>query len=249
MSLKGKVAIVSGGSRGIGKAVTLDLAGKGANVIFLYRQNTAEADSVMKSADGMEGKVCAVKADIENAEEVRRTVKKIAADWGTVDILINNAGIRRDRTIAFLSEEDWKDVIDTNVSGLFYLTQSAIYYMLKSRRGRIVNISSVSGIDGIAGQTNYSASKAAVIGFSRALAKEVAPFGVRVNVIAPGGVQTDMTENMNSKGREKLLEAVPVKRFCKPEEVARLAAFLADEEGSPDYLTGSVIALDGGMGH
>jgi len=249
MSLTEKVALVSGGSRGIGRAITLELAQKGANVAFLYYSNEQAASDVVKAANGYSGSVLAIKADIQKEAEVKRAVSETIAKHHKIDILVNNAGIRLDKTLAFMKEEEWLSVMNTNTLGMFYLTQTVIFHMLKKKRGRIVNISSVSGIDGIAGQTNYSGSKAAIIGVTKALAKEVAEYGIRVNAVAPGGVETDMVNDMKSNEKDKLLSGVPMRRFCRPEEVARVVAFLCDEGGAPDYMTGSVLVLDGGMGH
>lgn len=248
MALNGKVAVVSGGSRGIGREIVLALAGKGALVGFTYYRNPEAARRVEKEAENLPGEVKAFCVDMKSREQVRGMVKEIVNTWSGIDIVVNNAGICKDKSLVLMDCAEWNEVMDTNVSGMVHLTQAAIFYLLKKKSGRIVNISSISGISGIAGQTNYSASKAAIIGFTRSLAKEVAEYGICANAIAPGGVETDMVEGLSEKQKQNLLQNIPAKRLCKPEEVARVAVFLADNEMSPDYLTGSVICLDGGIG-
>lgn len=248
MGLDEKVAIVSGGSRGIGKEVVLAFVRKGAKVAFTYFENARAAEEVVQEASQYPGEAKAFKVDIRDRDQVAAMVREVVGQWGTVDILVNNAGIRKDKTLPFMGKDDWNDVFATNVNGTYHLTQSAVFHMLKKKKGRIVNISSISGISGIAGQTNYSASKAAILGFTRSLAKEVAPYGVSVNAIVPGGAETDMLSGLSEKKLEELIQPVPMKRLCKPEEVAKVALFLADEELSPDYLTGAFINLDGGIG-
>ena len=248
MSLQNKVAIVSGGSRGIGRAIALLLAQKGAKVAITYQKREDAAREVIDQSQGFPGVIKAYPVDVKDMEQVKAFIKDIIREWNTIDIIVNNAGIRRDKTLAFLSSEEWNDVLTTNLTGAFHLTQAGILYMLKKRSGRVIFISSTSGITGIAGQTNYSSTKAGLIGFSRALAKEVAPYGIGVNVVAPGGIETDMIQDMPEEKRQKLLQGVPMGRLGKPEEVAQVVAFLADEDACPLYLTGSMITLDGGSG-
>lgn len=248
MSLEGKAIVISGGSRGIGRNVVSALAEKGARVAFTYHSNEKAAQEVLEEAEKFPGTVRAYQVDMKDQIQVKKFVADVVKEWGTLDVIINNAGIRKDKTLAFLSSEDWDGVVRTNLYGAYYLTQAGIFYLLKKKQGRVINVSSVSGINGIAGQTNYSSSKAALFGFTRALAKEVAPYGISVNCVAPGGVETDMTDGMPEKEREKLLAGVPIGRLCKPEEVTKMILFLADEELSPSYLTGTVIPLDGGLG-
>jgi len=248
MGLNNKVALVSGGSRGIGREIVLSLAQRGACVGFTYFQNDEAAKKVEEEAKDLQGKVKAFQVDIRNREQVKKMVEEAAKIWGTLDIIVNNAGISKDKTLPFMEIEEWKSVLETNIYGAFHLTQAAAFYLLKKKKGRIINISSVSGINGIPGQTNYSSSKAALIGFTRSLAKEVAQYGISVNAIAPGGVETDMYKALSKKQKDSLLQNVPMGRMCMPEEVARVAVFLADDDLSPDYLTGSTIVLDGGMG-
>lgn len=246
MSIKEKNIIVSGGSRGIGKAVVLALAGQGANVAFTFLSNNEAAKEVLSESQSLRGKVKAYQVDIREQPQVEKMISEVVAERGSIDVVVNNAGIRKDKTLAFMSAENWNDVLDTNLTGAFYLTQAAIFHMLKKKSGRVIFISSISGISGIPGQVNYSSAKAALLGFTRSLAKEVASYGITVNAIAPGGVNTDMVSAMNEKEKEKLLQGVPLGRMCKANEVASVVKFLADD--APEYLTGAVIPLDGGLG-
>jgi len=187
-----------------------------------------------------------MKTDVSKLDDVRRFVEFSAKALGKIDCLVNNAGIRHDKSIIFMSAESWNDVLDTNLNGAFYLTQAAIFHMLKKKSGRVIFISSISGLFGIPGQVNYSSAKAGLLGFTRSLAKEVASYGISVNAVAPGGVDTDMVASMNEKDKEKLLQGVPLGRMCRVDEVASVVKFLADD--APEYLTGTVIPLDGGLG-
>ena len=248
MSLTDKVVILSGGSRGIGRAIVSALIKKGAKVAFTYFQSFNSVGEILESTNNLPGCAKGYKVDIRNQQQIKEMISQVAQEWGTIDIIVNNAGIRKDKTLAFMSSDDWNDVLQTNVTGAFYFTQAGIFYLLKKRCGRIINISSISGINGIAAQTNFSNSKAALIGFTRSLAKEVAPYGICVNAIAPGGVDTDMIRGLKENERERLLAGVPMGRMCTAEEVAQVVVFLADDELCPDYLTGAVIPLDGGLG-
>lgn len=248
MALKDKIAIVSGGSRGIGKEIVLALAEGGASVAFTYVSNREAADELVERTEKLPGKVKAYQVDIREQSEVKEMVKTVVKEMGGLDIVVNNAGICKDRSILFLSPDEWDDVLKTNLYGGFYLTQAALFYLLKKKRGRIVNISSISGITGLPGQANYSSSKAGLIGLTRSLAKEVGAHGISINAIAPGGVETDMLESMSASEVEKLVQGVPKGRLCRPEEVAKLAIYLVDDELCPDYLTGTIIPLDGGAG-
>lgn len=248
MSLKDKVVIVSGGSRGIGRAVVLELASKGAKVAFTYFKSKEAVDEIVEEGSSLSGEIKAYEVDIKDQQQIKKMISDIVKEWKSIDIVINNAGIRKDKTLAFMASNDWNEVLQTNLAGPFYLTQAAIFYMLKKKSGRIINISSISGIYGIPGQTNYSSSKAGLLGFTRSLAKEVAQYGISVNAVAPGGVETDMTSTLNEKEREKLLQGVPIGRMCRVDEVVKVVMFLADDESAPQYLTGAVIPLDGGIG-
>lgn len=246
MSMEGKTALVTGGSRGIGRAVVLELARKGARVGFTYLNGEKEAFELRDLVQSEGGEAVPFRADVGAPDDVKKMFDSFLQRFARVDILVNNAGKTRDKTLLVMSPDEWNDVINTNLNGMYYVTKNCIFYMLKQKSGRIVNLSSISGIEGLAGQANYSASKAGIIGFTRALAKEVAAYGVTVNAVAPGGVNTAMIEAMPEKARESLLASVPARRFCEPEEVANVVAYLASE--SPLYLTGNVIVLDGGAG-
>jgi len=246
MSIEGKNILISGGSRGIGKAVVLSLAEQGANVAFTFLSNNEAANEVVNESKILKGTVKACQVDIRDRQQVKKLVSDVVTEWKCIDVVINNAGIRQDKTLAFMSDENWNDVISTNLTGAFYLTRAAVFHMLKKKSGRVIFISSISGIFGIPGQVNYSSAKAALLGFTRSLAKEVAPYGISVNAVAPGGVDTDMVATMNEKDKEKILQGVPLGRMCRVDEVASVVKFLAND--APEYLTGAVIPLDGGLG-
>ncbi len=245
MNLTGKVALVTGASRGIGKACAIHLADLGARVVVNYAHNRAKAEQVVAEIREKGGEATAILADVSNQKDVEAMVKKAVETYGSLDILVNNAGINRDMLLLRMKEEDWDSVINTNLKGVFLVTKAAARYMMKQRQGRIINISSVIGIAGNAGQANYAASKAGVIGFSKSIARELASRNILVNMIAPGFIDTDMTEELNDQAKEIILSKIPLKRSGKPEDVAYLAGFLASGESS--YLTGQVIHVDGGM--
>lgn len=248
MSLQNKTILVTGGSRGIGRSVVLDLAERGANVAFTYHTGGDSAKSVEKLAQQRGGNATGYQLDVRRRDEVERLVQLLDLGRRGLDGLVNNAGIRMDRTLLNMNEEEWQAVIGTNLTGVFYLTRAVLPAMFARRKGRIVNIGSVSGISGLAGQSNYSAAKAGIIGFTKALAKETAMFGIAANVVAPGPVDTGMLDGLDEKQVQRLLQGVPMRRLCTPDEVAKLTSFLLDDGLSPTYLTGQVIALDGGMG-
>ena len=248
MSLQNKTILVTGGSRGIGRAVVLELAERGANVAFTYRRDADSARSVEKLALERGANATGYQLDVRSQSDAEWLVQLLDLGRRGLDGLVNNAGIRMDRTLLHMSETEWSSVIDTNLNGVFRLTRTVLPAMQRRRRGRIVNISSVSGINGLAGQSNYAAAKAGVIGFTKALAKEAALFGVSVNAIAPGPVDTEMLDGLDPKQMQRLLQGVPMRRLCTAAEVAMLTAFLLDEALSPAYLTAQAIALDGGMG-
>ena len=236
-SLDGKLALVTGGSRGIGRAIAEELARAGATVVIGYRSGADEAAQVAAAIGGR-----AIQADVANAADAARLVD----DAGDLDILVNNAGLTRDGLLMRMSDDDWQAVIDTNLSGTFYTCRAVARGMLKRRRGSIVNVSSIVGIHGNLGQTNYSASKAGIIGFTKSLAREVGGRGVRANVVAPGYVQTRLTEAIPEEMQQGMLAATPLGRFGLPEDITGAVRFLASDESS--FVTGAVLVVDGGLG-
>ena len=246
MKFEGKTALVTGGSRGIGRAICLELAEGGANVVLCYAGNEAAAQETVQAVEALGAKALAVRCDVSDAAGVDGLVKAAVETFGRIDILVNNAGITRDNLLMRMSEADFDQVVAANLKGAFLCMKAVSKLMLKQRYGRIVNLSSVVALRGNAGQVNYAASKAGIIGMTKSLAKELASRGVTVNAIAPGFIQTDMTAVLPEKVREAMLSSIPLGRLGQPEEVARVAAFLAGPGG--DYLTGQVFGVDGGMG-
>jgi 3-oxoacyl-[acyl-carrier protein] reductase len=242
--LNGQVAIVTGASRGIGRAVAIALAAEGAKIVVNYASSNSAADGVVAEIEGMGGEAIAVQADVAQSEQVDALFSAAMEKWGKVDVLVNNAGIARDTLLLRMKLEDWQAVIDLNLTGVFLCTKAASKIMLKQRSGRIINLTSVVGEMGNAGQSNYSASKAGVIGFTKTVAKEVASRGITVNAVAPGFITTDMTADL--KVGEEVLKMIPLGRYGQPEEVAGLIRFLAADPAAA-YITGQVINVDGGM--
>ena len=243
--LKGKCAFVTGASRGIGKAIALKLASLGANLVLNYRSSEAEALEVEKEIKDMGVDAISVKGDISKIEDVENLVSAAKEKFGAVDIMVNNAGITKDTLILRMKEEDFDKVIDVNLKGVFNCLKTITPVMVRQKHGKIINLSSVVGISGNAGQVNYAASKAGVIGMTKSLAKELGSRGINVNAVAPGFIETDMTEVLGDKYKEEMKKNIPLKKLGKPEDVAEVVAFLASE--SSDYVTGQVIHVDGGM--
>ena len=245
MLLDGKVALVTGASRGIGRAIALRLASEGAKVAINYAGNTAKAEAVKAEIEQNGGEAILVQADVSDSASVDAMVAKVIEAFGQIDILVNNAGITRDGLMMRMKDEDFDAVINTNLKGVFYCTKVVSKLMMKKRSGRIINMASVVGLMGNAGQTNYAAAKAGVIGFSKSAAKELAARGITVNMVAPGFIATDMTAAMTDKAKEMTLTGIPLKRMGEPEDVANAVLFLASDNAS--YITGQTINVDGGM--
>ena len=245
MNFAGKTAVVTGGSRGLGRAGCLELAKGGANVVFCYAGNEAAAKETTAACEALGAKALAVRCDVAKADEVKALMDAAVKEFGRIDILVNNAGITRDGLLMMMKEEDFDAVIAANLKGTFLCMKAVSRIMMKQRYGRIVNLSSVVGLRGNAGQVNYAASKAGVVGMTKSLAKELASRGVTVNAVAPGFIATDMTAAMTDAAKEATLASIPLQRLGAPEDVAHAVAFLASDEAA--YVTGQVLCVDGGM--
>ena len=245
MLLDGKTALVTGASRGIGRAIALCLAAEGARVAINYAGNVKAAEEVKTSIEAAGGTAILCQADIADSAAVEAMIADVVKEFGTIDILVNNAGITRDTLLMRMKDEDFAKVLDTNLKGVFYCTKAVSKLMMKKRAGRIINMASVVGLVGNAGQTNYAAAKAGVIGFSKSAAKELASRGITVNVVAPGFIGTDMTAGLPESVKEKMLTDIPLGRMGEPEDVANAVLFLASDQAS--YITGQVVNVDGGM--
>jgi 3-oxoacyl-[acyl-carrier protein] reductase len=243
ISLKDKVAIVTGGSRGIGRAIVFELINNGAKVVFTYLKSDEAAALLLDEIEELHGSAEAVKSDSRDFSQAKHVIEETVNKFGTVDILINNAGIIKDKALMMMDPTEWQEVIDTNLTGYFNMAKACIVTMLKQKSGNIVNISSVAGVVGIPRQVNYSSAKAGIIGFTKALAKEVASYNIRVNAVAPGYIETDMTKDLKQK--ENLIKLIPAGRFGNAEEVAKVVSFLASDRSG--YITGQVIKVDGGL--
>ena len=245
MSFEGRAAIVTGGARGIGRAICLELAGRGCDIAFNYA-HSAEASQTLASEIERHGRrVRAIQADVADYKAVEAMVRQVKEDFGRIDYLVNNAGIIRDKLILRMAESDWDEVLNTNLKGAFNFSKAVSALMVKARFGSILNVTSISGVVGMAGQANYSASKAGMIGLTKALAKELASRNITVNALALGLIGTDMTQSLSEEYKSTMLEAIPLKRFGTPEEVGKIAAFLLSEDAR--YITGHVIQVDGGL--
>lgn len=245
MLLDGNVAIITGASRGIGRSVAIELAKAGAKIVINYAGNHAAAKEVEEAVKAIGGEALLIQADVANAEAVDQMIKQTMDAFGRIDILVNNAGITRDTLLMRMKEEDWDAVINTNLKGVFNCTKSVSRVMMKQRSGRIINMTSVVGIMGNAGQANYAAAKAGVVGFTKSMAKELASRGITVNAIAPGFISTDMTAVLSEQVKNDLSAQIPLGRLGTPEDVAGAVLFLAS--GAANYITGQTINVDGGM--
>ena len=243
--LKGKNVIVTGATRGIGREIALTLAQNGANIAMNYRNLNSEVEDLINEIKSFGVDAIAIKCDVSITDEVDNFVKEVRSHYNTIDVLVNNAGITKDGLILRMKEEDFDDVLDVNLKGTFNTTKSVSSIMVRQKYGKIINISSVVGIAGNAGQCNYAASKAGVIGFSKSVARELSSRNINVNVVAPGYINTDMTKNLPDKVKEEIIKSIPMKKIGDPKEVANLVLFLSSNLS--DYITGQVINVDGGM--
>jgi len=243
--LNGKVAVVTGGGRGIGRAIVLALGKEGVKVLINYRGKKESALETLEELKKLGGEGEIYQADVSVEEEVEKMFNFVIEKWGKLDILVNNAGITKDNLLIRMKSEEWDQVINTNLRGVFLCTRSALKIMLKQRSGRIINISSVVGLKGNIGQANYASAKAGIIGFTKAVAREVASRGITVNAIAPGFIKTEMTDVLSEEMKKKVLDEIPLSRFGDPEDVANAVKFLVSDEAS--YITGIVLNVDGGL--
>ncbi len=240
-----KCALITGATRGIGKQIAITLAKQGYNIALNYRKENEELENTKKEIEEIGVQVLAAKGDVANFEECENFVKQVIERFGQIDVLVNNAGITKDMLLMRMKKEDFEQVIDTNLVGTFNVTKNVVPYMMKARSGRIINISSVVGISGNAGQTNYSASKAGIIGFTKSLAKEIASRNILVNAVAPGFIETNMTDVLKDDVKQEIAKNIPLRRMGTTQDVANVVKFLASDDSS--YITGQVINVDGGM--
>ncbi|MBO2534536.1 MULTISPECIES: 3-oxoacyl-[acyl-carrier-protein] reductase [Rummeliibacillus] len=244
-NLSNKVAVVTGASRGIGRAIALHLAELGAKVVVNYSGNQAKAQEVVSEIEANGGAAIAVQANVADPDDVAKLMKQAIETYGSLDILVNNAGITRDNLLMRMKEEDWDAVMNTNLKGVFLCTKAVARQMMKQRAGRIINIASIVGVAGNAGQANYVAAKAGVIGLTKTAAKELAARNIYVNAVAPGFIDTEMTEELPEEIKAQMLSQIPLAKLGKPEDVAKVVAFLASDDAS--YMTGQTLHVDGGM--
>lgn len=240
-----KCALITGATRGIGKQIAITLAKQGYNIALNYRKENEELENTKKEIEKIGVQILAVKGDVANFEDCENFVKQVIERFGQIDVLVNNAGITKDMLLMRMKKEDFEQVIDTNLVGTFNVTKNVVPYMMKARSGRIINISSVVGISGNAGQTNYSASKAGIIGFTKSLAKEIVSRNILVNAVAPGFIETNMTDVLKDDVKQEIAKNIPLKRMGTTQDVANVVKFLASDDSS--YITGQVINVDGGM--
>jgi 3-oxoacyl-[acyl-carrier protein] reductase len=249
MELEGKVALVTGASRGMGKAIALKLASLGSKVVVNYvaieASNKVDADNLVKSITRLGGKAISIEADVRDSEAVKAMVEQVIDKWNKIDILVNNAGINRDTLLLRMSDDAWDNVIDTNLRGAYLCTKFVLRSMMRQEWGRIINISSVTGLVGNAGQSNYAASKGGLVAFTKSVAREMGSRNITVNAVAPGYIITGMTDKLPSERKEAVLAMIPLQRFGQPEDVAELVAFLAGDRAG--YITGQTITIDGGL--
>lgn len=245
MQLEGRAALVTGGTRGIGRAIVVALAKAGADVALTYNSNEALAQEVVAEVQALGRRAKAIKVDVSVVDEAASAIDETTKEFGKLDILVNNAGVTKDTLLMRMSESDWDLVIDTNLKGVFNTTKAAIRPMMSQKRGKVINITSVVALTGNPGQANYCASKAGVIGFTKSVAKEVASRNITVNAIAPGFIETDMTSKLTETQKNALMGQIPLKRAGKPEDIANTVVFLASDAG--DYITGQTLVVDGGM--
>lgn len=246
IDLKNKKILITGSSRGIGAEIAKKLASLGAEVVINYANSREKAEKVKKTIEDLGGKAHLIQADVSDFAESKKLIKEAYKKMDGLNVLINNAGITRDKLLLRMKESDWDSVMDINLKGVFNCSKNAARYLLKADNGKLINISSVIGINGNAGQANYAAAKAGIIGFTKSMAKELASKGVCSNVIAPGFIDTDMTNQLNENVQDKILDQIPLARYGKAEEVSDLAAFLASDNAN--FINGEVIRIDGGMG-
>lgn len=245
MNLEGKAALVTGASRGIGREIALDLARQGANVAVNFSGSEAKANEVVDEIKALGKEAFAVKCDVSNSSEVADMVKAVIDTFGKLDILVNNAGITKDNLLMRMKEEEWDDVININLKGVFLCTKAVTRQMMKQRQGRIINIASIVGVNGNPGQANYVAAKAGVIGLTKTAAKELASRNITVNAIAPGFITTDMTDKLPEEVKAEMLKQIPLSRFGEPKDIAKAVSFLASDDAA--YMTGQTLHIDGGM--